>query len=123
MVEVSAQAVQQLREKTGIGILLCKKALVESEGDEAKAIEILRKQGSAVAAKRVGKETKEGKVVLAVSADAGAGTGAVAAVEINCETDFVASSDDFNVFAAKVIKAIVEKKPANLDALKALPEV
>ena len=92
-VAVSAQAVAQLREKTGIGFLQCKKALAETGGDMEKAIEYLRKQGVAVAAKRSGKETKEGKIVLKV------GEKAVAAVEINCETDFVASSDDFNAFA------------------------
>lgn len=115
MAEVSAQAVAQLREKTGIGFLQCKKALAETGGDMDKAIEFLRKQGVAVAAKRSGKETKEGKVVLAGAASA------VAAVEINCETDFVASSDDFNVFAGKVVKLAAEKQPSDVDALKALP--
>jgi elongation factor Ts len=115
MAEVTAQMVADLREKTGLGILQCKKALTETAGDMEKAIEFLRKQGAAVAAKRVGKETKEGKVVLASSADA------VAAVEINCETDFVSSSDDFNAFAGKVSRVLLEKKPADMDALKALP--
>jgi elongation factor Ts len=115
MSDISAQAVQQLREKTGLGILQCKKALSETGGDMEKAIEYLRKQGASVAAKRSGKETKEGKVILAASPDA------VAAVEINCETDFVASSDDFNGFAAKVVKAILERKPADVEALKAAP--
>src|SRR4051794_6602683 len=112
MADISAQAVAALREKTGLGFLQCKKALAETAGDETKAIEYLRKQGASVAAKRSGKETKEGKVVL------GAGASAVAAVEINCETDFVASSDDFNVYAAKVVKTLVEKQPADIDALK-----
>lgn len=115
MAEVSAQAVAQLREKTGIGFLQCKKALSETGGDMEKAIEFLRKQGIAVAAKRSGKETKEGKIVLA------GGATAVAAVEINCETDFVASSDDFNGFAAKVVKLTAEKQPSDVEALKALP--
>lgn len=115
MAEVSAQAVAQLREKTGIGFLQCKKALAETDGDMDKAIEFLRKQGVAVAAKRSGKETKEGKVVLAGAASA------VAAVEINCETDFVASSDDFNIFAGKVVKLTAEKQPSDVEALKALP--
>src|SRR5690606_3835777 len=65
MAEVTAQSVAQLREKTGLGILQCKKALSETDGDMEKAIEYLRKAGAAVAAKRVGKETKEGKIVLA----------------------------------------------------------
>ncbi len=114
MAEVSAQAVAQLREKTGIGFLQCKKALAETGGDMEKAIEYLRKQGVAVAAKRSGKETKEGKIVLAVGP-------AAAAVEINCETDFVASSDDFNGFAQKVVQLTAEKQPADVEALKALP--
>lgn len=115
MAEVTAQAVAQLREKTGLGILQCKKALSETAGDMELAIEYLRKQGAAVAAKRVGKETKEGKVILASGADA------VTAVEINCETDFVSASDDFNAFAGKIAKVILDKKPADPESLKALP--
>jgi elongation factor Ts len=114
MAEVTAQTVAELREKTGLGILQCKKALTETAGDMEKAIEFLRKQGAAVAAKRVGKETKEGKIILAAAADA------VAAVEINCETDFVSASDDFNAFAGKISRVILEKKPADLEALKGL---
>ncbi len=114
MVEISAQAVQQLREKTGLGLMQCKKALGETSGDLEKAVEYLRKQGAAVAAKRVGKETKEGKVVFA-----SAGSN-VAALEINCETDFVSASDDFNVFAAKAVKAIAEAKPTDVEAAKSL---
>jgi elongation factor Ts len=115
MAEVTAQSVAELREKTGLGILQCKKALTETGGDMEKAIEFLRKQGAAVAAKRVGKETKEGKVVLASGSDA------VCAVEINCETDFVSASDDFNGFTAKVAKVILDKKPSDPEALKSLP--
>jgi elongation factor Ts len=115
MADISAQAVAQLREKTGLGFLQCKKALTEASGDAEKAIEILRKAGAAVALKRSGKETKEGKIIL------GAGASAVAAVEINCETDFVANSDDFTAFSGKVIKAILDKQPASIDALKAQP--
>ena len=114
MAEVTAQSVAQLREKTGLGILQCKKALSETDGDMEKAIEYLRKAGAAVAAKRVGKETKEGKIVLASGPDA------VAAVEINCETDFVSASDDFGGFAAKVAKAIAEKKVSDIEAVKSL---
>ncbi|MDB5105305.1 MAG: translation elongation factor Ts [Fibrobacteres bacterium] len=115
MAEVTAQTVAELREKTGLGILQCKKALTETSGDMEKAIEFLRKQGAAVAAKRVGKETKEGKVILASGPDA------VCAVEINCETDFVAASDDFKAFTAKVAKVILEKKPSDPEALKSQP--
>jgi elongation factor Ts len=114
MAEITAQLVGQLREKTGLGILQCKKALTETQGDMETAIEYLRKQGAAVAAKRVGKETKEGKVVLASGSDA------VTAVEINCETDFVSASDDFNAFAGKTAKVILDKKPSDIEALKSL---
>jgi elongation factor Ts len=112
---ISAQAVALLREKTGLGLMQCKKALAETNGDIEAAIEHLRKQGAAVAAKRMGRETKEGKVVFAAD---GAST---AALEINCETDFVASSDDFNAFAAKAAKAVAAHKPANIEALPSLP--
>ncbi len=112
MADITAQMVADLREKTGLGILQCKKALTETAGDMEKAIEFLRKQGAAVAAKRIGKETKEGKVILASGSDA------VCAVEINCETDFVSASDDFNGFTAKVAKVILDKKPLDPEALK-----
>ena len=115
MTAISAQAVAQLREKTGLGLMQCKKALAETGGNLEAAIEFLRKQGAAVAAKRSDRETKEGKIVF------GSEGNAVAAVEINCETDFVASSDDFVAFAAKAAKAIAAGNPADLDAVAALP--
>jgi elongation factor Ts len=114
-VEISAQAVAQLREKTGLGLMQCKKALTETGGDIEAAIEFLRKQGAAVAAKRSDRETKEGKIVFGREAST------VSAVEINCETDFVASSDDFVAFAAKTAKAIAAGAPADLEAVSALP--
>lgn len=115
MAEITAQAVAQLREMTGLGLMQCKKALAETNGDLDKAVEHLRKQGAAVAAKRAGREAKEGKVLLAQSGKT------VAAVEFNCETDFVASSGDFNAFANKVVGVTVEKRPSDVEALKALP--
>ena len=115
MAEISAQAVAQLREKTGLGLMQCKKALTETGGDLEAAVELLRKQGAAVAAKRSGREAKEGKVVFGVSGDS------TSILEINCETDFVASSDDFNVFADKAALAIAAGVPADLEAAKALP--
>jgi elongation factor Ts len=113
-VEITAQAVAQLREKTGLGLMQCKKALTETGGDIDAAIEFLRKQGAAVAAKRSDRETKEGKIVF------GREGSTVSAVEINCETDFVASSDDFVAFAAKAAKAVAVGKPENLEAVGAL---
>ena len=111
---ISAQAVAQLREKTGLGLMQCKKALAETGGNIDAAIEFLRKQGAAVAAKRSDRETKEGKIVF------GKDGSAVSAVEINCETDFVASSDDFVAFSAKAAQAIAAGKPADLEAVQAL---
>ncbi len=120
VVEISAQAVSQLREKTGLGLMQCKKALAETSGDLEKAIEFLRKQGAAVAAKRVGKETKEGKIVFGASTSSATGLPSVAVMEINCETDFVAMSDDFNTFASKAVTAIAASAPANVEATSAL---
>jgi elongation factor Ts len=114
MTAISAQAVAQLREKTGLGLMQCKKALAETGGDIDAAIEFLRKQGAAVAAKRADRDTKEGKIVF------GKDGSTVSAVEINCETDFVASSDDFIAFAAKAANAIAAGKPADLEAVQAL---
>ena len=111
---ISAQAVAQLREKTGLGLMQCKKALTETGGDIDAAVELLRKQGAAVAAKRSDRETKEGKVVFARTGSS------VSAVEINCETDFVAASDDFIAFADKAAQAIAAGKPADLEAVSAL---
>ncbi len=113
MAEISAQAVSQLREKTGLGLMQCKKALTETAGDIDKAVELLRKQGAAVAAKRSDKDAKEGKVLL------GADASSVIAVEVNCETDFVAASDDFKGFTEKVVSVLLSQKPADLNALSA----
>ncbi len=112
---ITAQAVAELREKTGLGLMQCKKALTETGGDLEAAIDFLRKQGAAVAAKRVDKATKEGKVAL------GSVGSVVAAVEINCETDFVASSGDFNDFAAAAVEAIAKAKVADPEAAKGIP--
>jgi elongation factor Ts len=115
VVEISAQAVQRLREKTGLGLMQCKRALAETGGDIEAAIEHLRKQGAAVAAKRSDRETKEGKIVF------GRDGASISVVEINCETDFVASSDDFVAFAAKTAKAIAAGAPVDLNAIASLP--
>lgn len=114
MAEITAQAVAQLREMTGLGLMQCKKALTETNGDLNAAVDHLRKQGAAVAAKRAGKEAKEGKVLLASNGKT------AAAVEFNCETDFVANSGDFNVFANKALAATLEKRPNDVEGLKAL---
>ena len=107
----TAKDVQTLREKTGIGMMDCKKALVEAEGDMDKAVDILREKGLASAAKKSSRVAAEG--VVAAYNDGKSG----ALVEINCETDFVAKGEPFTTLAKKVVKTVVEKDPADVDAL------
>lgn len=114
---ISAQDVKRLREMTGVGMMDCKRALEEAGGDFEVAVEILRKKGQKVAAKRADREAKEGLIVTAVSEDGQ--TGAIA--EVNCETDFVARNEEFASFAQQVVRLILEAQPANLDALQKLP--
>ncbi len=107
----TAKDVQALREKTGVGMMDCKKALVESDGDMDKAIDILRERGLASAAKKAGRVAAEG--VVAAYSDATCG----ALVEINCETDFVAKGEPFVNLANTVAKTVVATKPTDVDAL------
>lgn len=107
----TAKDVQALREKTGAGMMDCKKALVESDGDMDKAIDILREKGLASAAKKASRVAAEG--VIAAYSDATCG----ALVELNCETDFVAKGEPFVALANKVAKTVVAEKPADVDAL------
>ena len=113
----TAKDVQALREKTGVGMMDCKKALVETDGDIEKAIDILREKGLASAAKKASRVAAEG--VVAAYSDANAG----ALVEINCETDFVAKGEPFVNLAAKVVKTVVAAKPADVEALLATKAV
>lgn len=113
---ISAQLVKQLRDKTGAGMMDCKKALVESDGDFEKAIEILRKKGASVAAKRAERTASEGIVLTHMADDNSKGI----MVEVNCETDFVAKSDDFVEFSNFVLKAVVKNEPKDIDALMEL---
>ncbi len=114
--EISASKVKELREKTGAGMMDCKKALTEAEGDFEKAIEILRKKGAAVAAKRAERSANEGIILTKVFND---GKSALI-LEVNCDTDFVASSDDFVNFANFILNAILAAKPANVDEVLAM---
>ena len=107
----TAKDVQTLREKTGVGMMDCKKALVEADGDMDKAVDILREKGLASAAKKSSRVAAEG--VVAAYSDGKCG----ALVEINCETDFVAKGEPFTNLAKKVVKTVVEKAPADVDAL------
>jgi elongation factor Ts len=108
---ITAEQVKALRDKTGAGMIDCKKALTEAEGDFEKAIEILRKKGAAVASKRADRTANEGIILTKISDDLKNGL----ILEINCETDFVAKNDDFKNFAEYALEAIWNKKPANLE--------
>ena len=114
---ITAALVKELRERTGSGMMECKKALVESSGDIDAAIEAMRKSGLAKADKKSDRVAADGIIAIEISDD---GKQAVM-LEINSETDFVAKADDFTGFVADVSKAVLAAKPADLDALLALP--
>ncbi|MEX0374364.1 translation elongation factor Ts [Spiribacter pallidus] len=114
---ITAQLVKDLRERTGAGMMECKKALVETDGDMDAAVEFMRKRGLAKADKKADRVAAEGAVVAAIAEDGRSG----ALVEINSETDFVANGDDFQAFAAKVVGRILADAPADLEALMSLP--
>ncbi len=113
---VTAAMVKELRERTGSGMMECKKALVETGGDMEAAIELMRKQGLAKADKKAGRVAAEGTIVIEVSADGKR----AAIVEVNCETDFVSTGPEFRAFAEGVAKLVLQNAPADLDALGAL---
>ena len=113
---INAAQVKELRDKTGAGMMDCKKALTEANGDFEKAIEILRKKGASVAAKRAERTANEGVILTKILDDGNTGV----ILEVNCETDFVAKSDDFVNFANSVMDIIVNNKPASIDELMKL---
>jgi len=113
---VSAKQVKELRDATGVGMMDCKEALQETDGNFDEAVSLLRKKGQEVASDRAAVEADEGLVVTAVSDDGRAG----AIVEINCETDFVARNDDFQAFAERVAERVLFAAPNDLDELKTL---
>jgi len=115
MADITAAMVKELRESTGAGMMECKKALVEAEGDSSKATDILRTRGLAAVAKKAGRATNEGLASVLVSDD---GTSA-ALVEVNCETDFVSRNEVFGGYVSKITRAVLEADPADLEALKA----
>ena len=110
---VTASQVKDLREKTGAGMMDCKKVLTETDGDMEKAIELLRERGIAKAAKKSSRVAAEGLVASYVSEDGKVG----AVVEVNAETDFVGKNEEFKNFVNDVAKQIVEKNPANVEEL------
>ena len=113
---ISAEAVRQLRERTGAGMMECKKALVETQGDLDAATELMRRQGLAKADKKATRVAAEGVVAAAKSADART----AAMVEVNCETDFVARGEEFSAFARLIAAVALRERPATPAALAAL---
>ncbi len=115
MADITASMVKELREMTDAGMMECKKALVEAEGDMEKAVDVLRTRGLAAVAKKAGRATNEG-TVFTVTNDA-CTEGAM--VELNCETDFVAMNEKFKAYASKIATAALDARAADIDALKA----
>ena len=114
---ISAAQVKELRERTGSGMMECKKALVEANGDMNAAAEALRKAGMAKADKKAGRVAAEGLVVIDISDD----NKTAALVEVNCETDFVAKKEDFQAFATAIARRVLADAPADIDSLLGLP--
>jgi elongation factor Ts len=113
---ITAQDVNKLRQMTGAGMMDCKKALTEANGDFDTAIDILRKKGQKVSAARSDRETKEGSVFVKSSND----SKLAVLVSIGCETDFVAKNDEFQAIGKSIVELAFDNRPADIDALKAL---
>lgn len=113
MAAITTALIKELRERTGVGMMDCKRVLTETDGDIEAAIESLRKAGAAAAAKKAGRIAAEGMIAQAKSADGSA----VALVEVNSETDFVAKDDGFKAFATSVAQVAVDESPADVTAL------
>ena len=113
MAKASIAEIKDLMKATGVGMMDCKKALEEADGDTEKAVTILREKGLATQAKKSGRVAAEGIVTSVVEGNVGA------VVEVNIETDFAANNDEFKAFVAAVAKTVIEKNPADVDALKA----
>jgi elongation factor Ts len=116
MAQISATDVSKLRKTTGAGMMDCKKALQEADGDFDKAIEIIRKKGQAIASKRADRDASEGVAISKVSSDGKFG----AVIALNCETDFVAKNEDFVKLAFSILDKAIETKPTDLESLKQL---
>ncbi|HKT72021.1 MAG TPA: translation elongation factor Ts [Steroidobacteraceae bacterium] len=112
---ITADAVKQLRERTGAGMMECKRALVETQGDLDAAAELMRKQGLAKADKKAARVAAEGVIVVAKSPD----SRTAALAEVNCETDFVAREQDFRAFSQAVVDQVLAARPASLEVLLA----
>lgn len=116
MANITAAAVNELRKRTGVGMMDCKKALVECDGDMDKAIDYLREKGQKLAAKRADRDASEGAVLALVNAD----KTFAAVIMMNCETDFVAKNDDFVAFTRDVLQTAVDAKAKSLEEVMAL---
>lgn len=114
--EISAADVMKLRKATGAGMMDCKTALADAEGDFNRAIDIIREKGKLVASKRADRDATEGVVLAKVNASKNSG----ALVVLNCETDFVAKNENFVAFAERILDAAIANNAADLDAVKAL---
>lgn len=114
---ITAADVNKLRKQTGAGMMDCKKALVEANGDFEAAVDILRKQGQKVAAKRSDRDAAEGLVIAKTTTDGKKGV----MIVVNCETDFVAKNEDFGKFADQILETAIAHSPADIEALKSLP--
>jgi elongation factor Ts len=114
---ISAADVNKLRQMTGAGMMDCKKALQETNGDFEAAVDFLRKKGAKISANRADRDAKEGAIIAKVSEDRKLGV----IVQLSCETDFVAKNEDFVAFTHKLADIAIANKPATADALKALP--
>jgi elongation factor Ts len=119
MAQISAEMVKELREATGSGIMDCKRVLAEVEGDFDKAVDLLRKKGLAKAAKRAGRSTSEGMICSYIHTGAKLGV----LVEVNCESDFVAKTDDFQAFAKNIAMHIAAANPAGLNPEDVDPKI
>lgn len=117
--EISAELVKELRDKTGVGIMACKNALKDSEGNIDKAVEILRKKGIAKAQKREGRIASEGQIQSYVHTGRKIGV----LVEVNCETDFSANTDDFTSFSKNLAMQIAATNPIAISSDKLPPEI
>src|SRR5512135_1517185 len=116
MATISASAVKELREKTGVGMMEAKKALEETGGDFEKAVDLLRKKGLSAAAKKAARVAAEGMIASTIQADGKTG----AMIEVNSETDFVAKNEDFQRFAKELAELVAARKPADVAALSQL---
>jgi elongation factor Ts len=117
MATITAADVNKLRLQTGAGMMDCKKALTEADGDFEQAVDILRKKGQKVAANRSDRDAKEGLVIAKTTSDGKKGV----IIVLNCETDFVAKNEAFGLFANTILDVAIQKSPKSIDELKALP--